>query len=1218
MRHVPRTALHTHPVSATRVETATFLCSIAISPGDSQVQKKRICVRNDRASRSVRWRTRAALSGAAVLLFSGNACAAAAAGCHRLMTDHLPIFETTLDVKASERTHRKLLLPANMDVLVLAREQGLDVRLEVKRDADVVAHADNPIFRTGTQRTAFRTVPDAQYSLEIVGKEHGAAKGRVEIRALALGRSAEVDRCVGINRALAAADSQFAAGQLVTLGITSDSATNAATAYKDSAEGYAAVAASLETAGPSAMLAEAQHTEAAALYWGVQDWEGSCMAAERAMRTYEAIGADYPAAKARALLGAALMETGPATKVTCGATPQFDSESRLERIRRLLASAAAFHGQRGEAYDQALALNDLGLTFTMGENFDEAMAAFEQARVLYERSRETLKQAQVLQNIAWANYGLGRLSEALPLYARALALMQPEQDPTLYAAILNNSALASTVAGDHDTALRQLGEALASSRTVQDKWWQVTILDNIGLVYDRIGEKDFALDFYGQSLALADTALISSGRRNTLSKMATILRDKGEYARALAARKEALALASSPSSRSIVSIYLSADYRAAGNFDEAATVLQAVLTASQSPPSDFARALALLERGHLASAQGALVQAESDYKEAIRIFHALDIPAREFDASLGLAQTLYRRASADEALRELVRTLQLAEELRQQSANPELRAKLLETSRPAFDLKISILADGYLSQTREPRKSQLALEALRTAEQARARALDDFTRLDMNAVGTSPQLLQQRQSIYAELSSRRQRLESLLETTTPTNPRVAVIRADVATLRQRLNDIDAQLAAASIRPAVADMPLTIDQQAIPNDVAVVEYWLGQQRALGWVVTREAIALSNLGDSASITDAALALHTALRSFGSVSLQERLKQAQRLHDAVFRPIQSQLLNKKVLTVVADGALHYVPFAVLQSHDKEDGRFVIQDHDLAVAPSIRTLFQQTPVDPHSSSQRMLLVADPVYGNDDSRLPAKDQGTKPVKTQKDGGILALLRGGADAGTLRRLPGTATEATAIRALFQKSEIDALEGPAATRARFLATDFSEYRFIHIASHAVADAEIPQLSALILSTVDQKGSPINGRVFAADLLNVRLNTELLVLSGCETALGKNVAGEGLIGLQYVMLARGARAVVSSLWAVPDRETAELMSRFYAGALRGGLSPRSALGDAMRSMIADKSDAGFWSAFTLTTSALRESSPTSSRAGIKTYRNSQRTGDQNEHQ
>ena len=124
-------------------------------------------------------------------------------------------------------------------------------------------------------------------------------------------------------------------------------------------------------------------------------------------------------------------------------------------------------------------------------------------------------------------------------------------------------------------------------------------------------------------------------------------------------------------------------------------------------------------------------------------------------------------------------------------------------------------------------------------------------------------------------------------------------------------------------------------------------------------------------------------------------------------------------------------------------------------------------------------------------------------------------------------------------------------------------------------------------------MDKSGKPIEGRVFAADLLNVRLNADLLVLSGCETALGKDIAGEGLMGLQYVMLARGARTVISSLWSVPDRESAQLMSRFYAANLSRELPARTALSDAMRSMVADKSDPSTWSAFSLTTSVLRDS-------------------------
>jgi CHAT domain-containing protein len=770
--------------------------------------------------------------------------------------------------------------------------------------------------------------------------------------------------------------------------------------------------------------------------------------------------------------------------------------------------------------------------------------------------------------------------------------LQPDQDPTLYAGILNNSALANTFAGEHDAALRQLSQALALSRSAQDKWWQVVILDNIGLVYDRIGDRELALDFYEQSLALGSSALFSSSRRSTLAKMATILREQGAYARAIKARNEALALTSSPSARSMLSIQLATDHRAAGNLAEAAKALDAVLGDSAATLGDLPRALALLERGHLDFKQNALTAAESDYKAAMRTFRTLDIPERELEASLGLARSLYRRAGADEALKELQRTLQLAEELRRQSANPELRARLLETSRPAFDLKVSIDADRYFAQPLAARDNRLPLEALRTAEQARARALDDFTRLDMGASGAPPQLLQRRQTIYSELASRRERLESLLETSSPANPRIAAIRADIATLRQQLNDIDAQLAAASIRPATADAPLSIDTKAIPEDVAIVEYWLGRERALAWTITRDAVTLVDLGKSVPINDAARALHESLRSFASIQPQRRLRDAQQLHDAVLRPLQAPLAGKRMLTVVADGALHYVPFGVLT--DRQAGRFVIQDHDVALAPSVRTLFQHGAGKEQPLPTRMLLVADPLYGKDDARLAMSVASAKPARKAAETPVLAHSRGGeADAAKLQRLPGTAAEAQAIRRLFPSNQIDTLEGAAATRDRFLATDFRDYRFIHIASHAVADTEIPQLSALILSTVDGSGRPIDGRVFAADLLNVRLNTDLLVLSGCETALGKNIAGEGLMGLQYVMLARGARAVVSSLWAVPDRETAQLMSRFYAARL----GPRAALAEAMRSMIAEKSDPGTWSAFGLTTSVLRDSISTS---------------------
>src|SRR5262249_44894276 len=160
-------------------------------------------------------------------------------------------------------------------------------------------------------------------------------------------------------------------------------------------------------------------------------------------------------------------------------------------------------------------------------------------------------------------------------------------------------------------------------------------------------------------------------------------------------------------------------------------------------------------------------------------------------------------------------------------------------------------------------------------------------------------------------------------------------------------------------------------------------------------------------------------------------------------------------------------------------------------------------------------------------------------------GALTALTRGSGSGGVhLPRLPGAAKEAAAIAALMPPDSIDRLDGFEANRERFLASRLNEYRLIHIASHATMDSEIPQASALILSTLNASGQPMDGRVLGADIMGLRLHADTVVLSACDTALGKNVAGEGLIGLQYAVLARGARSVISSLWPAIDQVTAEL--------------------------------------------------------------------------
>jgi CHAT domain-containing protein len=190
-------------------------------------------------------------------------------------------------------------------------------------------------------------------------------------------------------------------------------------------------------------------------------------------------------------------------------------------------------------------------------------------------------------------------------------------------------------------------------------------------------------------------------------------------------------------------------------------------------------------------------------------------------------------------------------------------------------------------------------------------------------------------------------------------------------------------------------------------------------------------------------------------------------------------------------------------------------------------------------------------------------------------------LRG--SSGSWGRLPGTAREAATITKLLERDAVQVLSGFDASRDSLLGRDLARYDILHFATHAVADTEAPQLSALVLSTLDARGLPRVGEVFAGDIADQRLKAALVVLSGCETALGRAEAGEGLLGLRYAAHASGARAVVASLWPVMDAAGASLMNDMYADVIGHSASPVAALSRAMRNGRKSWNDPALWAAF-----------------------------------
>jgi CHAT domain-containing protein len=222
--------------------------------------------------------------------------------------------------------------------------------------------------------------------------------------------------------------------------------------------------------------------------------------------------------------------------------------------------------------------------------------------------------------------------------------------------------------------------------------------------------------------------------------------------------------------------------------------------------------------------------------------------------------------------------------------------------------------------------------------------------------------------------------------------------------------------------------------------------------------------------------------------------------------------------------------------------------------------------------AEKALAIVADPVFSADDARLPRTKEQPAPIAARND--FLRLRFSRQEADEIARFAPTGATLKAV-------DFDA------SRNTVLDPDFGGYRIVHFATHSLLNNERPDLSGVVLSLFDRSGRPQNGFLRLYDIYNLRLRSDLVVLSACQTALGGEVAGEGLIGLTRGFLYAGAPRVVATLWEVDDRTTAEVMRRFYEGMLGRRERPAAALRAAQVALWRAKGWEApyYWAAYTL---------------------------------
>jgi CHAT domain-containing protein len=290
------------------------------------------------------------------------------------------------------------------------------------------------------------------------------------------------------------------------------------------------------------------------------------------------------------------------------------------------------------------------------------------------------------------------------------------------------------------------------------------------------------------------------------------------------------------------------------------------------------------------------------------------------------------------------------------------------------------------------------------------------------------------------------------------------------------------------------------------------------------------------------------------------------------------------------------------------------LITEHEIVSLPSASTLavLRRQLAGREPAPKTLAVLADPVFDSDDDRVKQDASHVEkktetsellPDSSHPGGGThqgreaslteLALTRSVQETGFgarglgLERLKATRDEANAIVSLAPAaSRLEALDF-SANKAAASSSDLSQYRIIHFATHGLLNSGHPELSGLVFSLVDEKGEAQDGFLRLNDIFNLNLPADLVVLSACQTGLGKEIKGEGLVGLTRGFMYAGAPRVVVSLWSVNDQATAELMKRFYQGMLKNGERPAAALRAAQMEMWKEPRwrEPYFWAAFVL---------------------------------
>jgi CHAT domain-containing protein/tetratricopeptide (TPR) repeat protein len=841
----------------------------------------------------------------------------------------------------------------------------------------------------------------------------------------------------------------------------------------------------------------------------------------------------------------------------------------------------------------ASTLDNLGLAYLYAGEMQKASDYSNQALALFRELNDRKGLANALNNIGGINLRLGDFRKALEYFVQALELRRALGNRREESIALNNIGRVHDLLGEAQQALDYHRQALQIRRALGDRLMEAASLNNIGLVYDWLGAKPKALEHYKQALELfraandrnlEATALNNIGGfyLNTLKDSKTAL---DYYTRALEIRREL----GQPIELAIMLDNIGHLYNKSGDPRKALEYHRQALQIRQKSGHRLGEAASLNNMGAAHYALGKLSTALDYFNQSLKLYRSLGDRPREAAALYGLAMIERDRGNLDDARGWMATSLNIIESLRSGVASQPLRASYFAQKQDYYEFHIDLLMRLH---QREPAKAH-NLAAFQASERARARSLLELlaeARINVEQ-GISPELKQRERAAHLRIAQIQGQLIQAYSQAQPDGNTTAVLEEELKQADAEREQLQAEI--RQRHPPYAELqypaaPNLKDVQALLDDRTVLlEYALGQKTSFLFAITREDFLVVRLPPASTISAEVEALRAVITSRPQRSdFEKQIRHSRKLFRDLLEPAGKLLVGKPRLIIVPSGILHYLPFEVLLTKGEEKALatvtparlpYLLRDYAISYVPSAAVLasLRNRPAK-NTAGKSFLAFADPEYGDLTESPPGLTQPT-----------LSYAFGDQRPWRLARLSESRREVEQISALFPKDQVSLLLREQASEENAKnAGRFNQFRFVHFATHGLLNEENPSHSGLILN-LDRAQHSEDGLLQAYEIFNLRLNADLVVLSGCETGLGKEVKGEGLVGLTHAFFYAGTPSLVVSLWKVQDRSTADLMVNLYREIGRTQ-TKSEALRQAKLSLIQQGryADPYYWAPFVLT--------------------------------